>query len=562
MIAGDLSPFGNHAWQSTLCAAAAWVLTLILKRNRPAVRYWLWLAASLKFLVPFSLLFSAGSALGWRSAPAATLPQIVLPAAIGRPFTPPAPVSPLAITVPAVTPLAPVLFCLWLCGFAVSVFVQLRQWRRMRAALLQSSPLDLGIPIPAFSCPAPLEPGVFGILHPVLILPEGITGHLTPDQLQSIIAHELCHVQRRDNLTALIHMAAEAAFWFHPLVWWIGLRLVEERERACDEAVLQTHAEPNIYAEGILNVCKFYLESPLPCVSGITGAGLKKRIEAIMSHHPGDSLQLPKRLLLAAAAIATTAGPAALGFLDAPQVRAQTQSTSRLEFDVASVKPFKPGSAPENRAITASHGSLRISQESLRECIAWAYGLNNAGEITAAPSLDLDYALYDISAKSAESTTLDQLRLMLQTLLAQRFKLSLRRKTEQRPVYLLVVGKDGAKLREVQSEPVKGLHIDTQGGFITIQAISRIAQFSEYIGMFLDNPVLDGTGLTGVYDILLRVDLDGQQKQLPQPGQVFNGFGMTPGVFTAVEQLGLKLVSRKGPVDILIVDYVEKPSAN
>src|SRR5215467_14446142 len=101
----DLSPFANHLWQSTLCGGAAWVLTLSVRRNRAVVRYWLWLAASLKFLVPFSLLFSAGSDLGWRSAAPTTWPQVSFLTEISHPFAPAAPVSPLAITAPVATPL-------------------------------------------------------------------------------------------------------------------------------------------------------------------------------------------------------------------------------------------------------------------------------------------------------------------------------------------------------------------------------------------------------------------------------------------------------------------------
>jgi uncharacterized protein (TIGR03435 family) len=227
---------------------------------------------------------------------------------------------------------------------------------------------------------------------------------------------------------------------------------------------------------------------------------------------------------------------------------------------VASVKAFKPGSAPENRTIVASHGSLLVRQETLRECIAWAYGLNKASEI-AGPTW-LDDEQYDISAKGVESATQDQLRLMLQTLLARRFKLRLHRKTEQRPVYLLVVGKRGWRLHEVQTEPIKGAHMGSEGGFMTIQMVNRVPQLVEFLKIFLDRPVLDGTGLTGVYEINLRVELDGQQTQLPQPGQPFLGFGMTPGVFPAVEQLGLQLLSQKGPVDILVVDHAERPSPN
>jgi beta-lactamase regulating signal transducer with metallopeptidase domain len=128
------------------------------------------------------------------------------------------------------------------------------------------------------SYPGLLEPGVVGFWRPVLLMPADIQTRLTSSQLKAVLVHELCHVRRRDNLTSAVHMIVEAVFWFHPLVWWIGRRLVDERERACDEEVLRLGNEPQVYAEGILNVCRIYLESPLRCMSGVTGSDLKKRI--------------------------------------------------------------------------------------------------------------------------------------------------------------------------------------------------------------------------------------------------------------------------------------------
>ena len=75
------------------------------------------------------------------------------------------------------------------------------------------------------SSAARLEPGVFGMFRPVLWLPAGIGDRLTDEEMEAILTHELCHVRRRDNLTAALHMAVEAIFWFHPLVWWLGARL-------------------------------------------------------------------------------------------------------------------------------------------------------------------------------------------------------------------------------------------------------------------------------------------------------------------------------------------------
>src|SRR6266853_964057 len=120
-------------------------------------------------------------------------------------------------------------------------------------------------------------------------------------------------------------MLVEAVFWFHPLVWWIGTRLIGERERACDEEVLRLGSEPRAYAEGILKVCEFYLESPLTCVAGITGSNLRKRIRGIMTHRVARQLDAGRKLLLVAAAAAAVAGPVAIGVLNAPQIRAQSQ---------------------------------------------------------------------------------------------------------------------------------------------------------------------------------------------------------------------------------------------
>jgi len=79
------------------------------------------------------------------------------------------------------------------------------------------------LPLKAISSSAFMESGVFGIYDPVLLLPEGITERITPQELQAILVHKLCHVRRRDNLAAAIHMVVEAVFWFHPFVWFSEL---------------------------------------------------------------------------------------------------------------------------------------------------------------------------------------------------------------------------------------------------------------------------------------------------------------------------------------------------
>jgi len=171
----------------------------------------------------------------------------------------------------------------WLCGVLLGLIFLVRLLRQIRAVERTATPLGFNLPIPVMSSSTRFEPGVFGIRKPILVLPAGITGRLTRAQLEAVLVHELCHVRRRDNLTAAIHMVVEMIFWFHPLVWWIRSQLVAERERACDEDVLRLGTDPQVYAECILNTCRYYLEAPFVCMSGVTGSDLKKRIARIVS---------------------------------------------------------------------------------------------------------------------------------------------------------------------------------------------------------------------------------------------------------------------------------------
>jgi beta-lactamase regulating signal transducer with metallopeptidase domain len=324
MIA-DLS---NHLWQSTVFAVAAALLAAAMRRNGAPVRFWLWLAASCKFVIPFSLLTSLGHQLGLAFGLSAIVtPAIPTISVAMRQVAQPFPDRLLSTTAVGADWLSVLLVVVWIGGFAAIVSTRLRQWRRIRAAVRASSPLvlpDVGVE-PSVQIRASrslLEPGVVGLWRPVLLVPAGIEQHLAPQQLKAVLAHELCHVRRRDNGTAAIHMIVEAVFWFHPLVWWIGARLVEERERACDEHVLQLCGEPRAYAEGILNVCKLYVESPLACVSGVTGSNVRQRIEDIMSNRIGFRLNFARKAVLVAGATIAFGAPVVAGMMTAP-VQAQ-----------------------------------------------------------------------------------------------------------------------------------------------------------------------------------------------------------------------------------------------
>jgi len=137
---------------------------------------------------------------------------------------------------------------------------------------------------------------------------------------------------------------------------------------------------------------------------------------------------------------------------------------------------------PGNK-LTASHGSITIQQENLRSVIAWAYGVKR--ERIKGPGW-LDSEEYDIEARAAESASQDRLKLMLQALLAQRFKMALHRMTEQRPVYALIVGKGGSKLHAVDRDPSAGGKFGLDGGFFHKEMVTNMPQPADQLPMFLD----------------------------------------------------------------------------
>jgi bla regulator protein blaR1 len=183
MIPDSLNSIANHLWQSTLFAGAAGLLTLALRKNPAGVRHWVWVAASVKFLIPFSALIAIGGHIGWRTAPAIAPNVSVVVEQVSQPFTATAVASPMLTPVPAApNPLAAILFGIWACGFTrISISWWIR-WRRIAAAVRVGSPLQLRLPIRAISSPSFFEPGIFGMFRQVLLLPEGILEHLTPEQ--------------------------------------------------------------------------------------------------------------------------------------------------------------------------------------------------------------------------------------------------------------------------------------------------------------------------------------------------------------------------------------------
>jgi bla regulator protein BlaR1 len=601
----------NHLWQSTLFAVAAGLLAIACRKNQAQVRYWLWLSASIKFLVPFSLLVSLGSHLGWMptstkipiQAVSFTMVQVTQPFSGTLSF---------ATSTPRTTYWFPIaIFGLWVCGFGVITLIRFKAWLRIRNAVRSSIPLEIPATVQVRSSPGLLEPGVVGLLRPILLLPAGITERLTKPQLEAVLVHEQCHIQRRDNLTAAIHMIVEAAFWFHPLIWWIGARLVEERERACDEDVLRLGSEPKVYALGILKVCELYAESPLTCVAGVTGNNLKKRMEWIMKNHVGEVLNIWRKLLLATAGMMAVAAPVVLGLLhvtetetaaashaSAPIPDRPSQAGSKQEFEVAS---FKQNTSDIDASMNvaenhANGGSLSGTNVRLIAYIYFAYNMTGNQFQLLMPQLPKWVVddRFDIQARADGNPTRDQMRLMLRHLLSDRFKLAMHYETRQLPVFALALATPGKLGPHIQphrndsscaipsanppSAPTQAAMVAGDGLPTVCDSIEgmpsgptgrlRVGARRVSLGLLastlaqmgnLNRPVLDQTGLSGPFDFTFE--------WTPQ----FNGPG-TPGANSQVnesgptflddlqQQLGLKLEAQVGTTEVLVFDHAEQPA--
>lgn len=596
----------NHLWQSTLFAAVAGLLTMAFRSSGAHIRYWLWFAASLKFLLPFWLLLSLGSHLASFStarsvgAMASTATsQTVLQ--LSQPFS--ESLTPTTSRANHSDNTLAVAWCVWALGCAGVMLIRYRGWLRIRAAVRASSASGIPSTVEIRSTPGLIEPGVAGFFRPILLLPIGITERLTPDQFRAVLAHELCHVRRRDNLTSAIHMIVEALFWFHPLVWWIGTRLVQERERACDEEVLRLGSEPGVYAEGILNVCKSYLESPLRCVAGVTGSDLKKRIHTILTGRIARDLNITKRLTLAVAAVVAIAAPIVVGLVNSSLIRAQP-AAKRPKFDVASIRPCKDESGRRAGAGNASPGTLDTgctvlvgASDSLgliqRAYVRFANGrVNPFGivPITGGPAW-IHSQLYLINAKAEGNPSPEMMQgPMLQALLEDRFQLKVHRETKQVPVYALTVAKGGAKLEpspEGSCVPMpmtfplpplaegqkycRNMVGGRHGQNVTLNVESAsLDEFAKLASLVLDRPVIDKTGIAGKFAIRLEFAI-GEPTPRYLPGGDLAGVAPTPeatsdppgpSIFAAMEQIGLKLERAVGPREFLVIDHVARPSEN
>jgi uncharacterized protein (TIGR03435 family) len=369
--------------------------------------------------------------------------------------------------------------------------------------------------------------------------------------------------------------------------------MVEERELACDEEVLRRGCEPSDYVEGILKVCRFYVESPLPCISGVTGADVKKRLRAILAGSIADELSAARKMTLTATGLAVFAIPILIGVLNAPAIRAQSAPAATPKFEVVSIKPCEfhqntisdmapPGNSTPGNLRTECFPLLDAAGHGL---IRGAYASNPFTPINGGPSW-IHSAAYEINARAEGSPSVRTMNgPMMRGLLEEYFHLKIHQQIADGPVFFLTVARGGPKLHAFvagsctlqdtapqgplppgQSYCKDNMSPSSSPAYIEAQG-TTLDDFSRMLFAILGRPVFNKTGIAGRFDIRIEFSREGTRFSPLRPTEPADGLSpasdATNSIFAAVQgQLGLKLEPAKGPVETFVIDHIERPAGN
>ena len=429
-------------------------------------------------------------------------------------------------------------------------------------------------------------PSVIGWLRPAILLPPATAMGLTPQQLEAVLAHELAHVRRHDYAVNVAQMLAETVLFYHPVVWWVSRQIRIERELCCDDIAVQSCGDPVGYARALTALARQRLSAPQLSMTA-TGGSLKYRVQRLLGITPRE--RGPSG---APGVIAVSVAVAALAMnIDRLDALGQPQDEPP-RFEVASIKR----NTLNDRIIViqSQNGRFTARGHTLRMLVQQAYQVQEF-QIADGPDW-IDSERFDIIANepAAQATGVaagpvapgpGQPRprdLMLRTLLEERFNLSVHKETRERPVYALVParsdGRLGATLTRstVDCKTVRGpdaCGTSVGPGYIRARGVTiaqLAAAFSRLTmtGSSLNRLVVDRSGLEGTYDAEVRFTPEYIPPVGPGPLPGFPG-GLPPidpngpSIFTAVqEQLGLKLDAQRGPVEVLVIDSVDRPTDN
>ena len=528
---------------------------------------------------------AAGTAFAGRVLPLAATPTIAvaawpIPARVGTSQGWPAEYLPWIV---AAWLTGAMMFCLRLMGAWLAA-VRLEstlvrpappEWQQALSRL--AARIGLSRPVRLLVSSLAEVPSAAGWLRPVVLAPAGALAGLPAGHLEALLIHELAHIRRHDYLVNILQSVAEALLFYHPAVWWVSGHIRTEREHCCDDIAASATGDALTYAHALVE-----LESRRPAHAGAVmaadGGSLADRIARLLGQTRPVS---PTHSGWAAALSAILLGIAACGLF------AQTDSAPR--FEVASIK-LNTGDRSGMRVRVLPGGGLMSQNAPLQMLMQNAYTLQ-AFQIVGGPAW-MQSEGYNIEAKGdGKPASQAQVFLKLRALLEDRFQLKYHRETRELPVYALTVAKNGPKLPPpkegscmagdlfAQPRPAPGQRPVPACGNIAVMGEpsgvrmqggqAPMAELTRILAMVMGRPVIDRTGIKEKFDVDLHFAPDQSLAGLPPMGPRDPNLPAAsdptepPQIFSAIqEQLGLKLESAKGPVEVLVIDHVERPSAN
>jgi len=418
-------------------------------------------------------------------------------------------------------------------------------------------------------------PAVVGWLRPVVLVPVGALSGLPAEHLEALLLHELAHIRRHDYLINILQSVAESLLFYHPAVWWVSGHIRAEREQCCDDVAVSISGDAITYARALAQL-ESYRPAHLNSAIAANGGSLANRIARLLGQsRPAVRTGLEPGVITVAGLLVVAAYGLFGQSADPPRfaVASIKPSRERLSMVVPMFVGYRPG------------GRLVAGNAPLTMLIERAYSVEGFQVVGGPAWINTDG--YNIEAKPESNTDQKRTLLMLRTLLADRFKLSMHRETRDLPVYDLQAVRSGPKLPAPQGRacsealtalpepgqprpaPPCGPGLVKAGTGLTMEGISvSMPAFTKQLSLILGREVIDKTGFTGEFSLHLEFAIDDALAGLPAPvgpdasPQPVDP-AARPSILTALpEQLGLKLEVSKGPVDVLVIDHVERPAGN
>jgi uncharacterized protein (TIGR03435 family) len=420
------------------------------------------------------------------------------------------------------------------------------------------------------------SPATCGFTRPAVVFPIDAQ-EWSESAVRQAMVHELEHVRRGDWIVHLLARVVCALYWFHPFVWIGWRQLCLEAEHACDDAVLRG-AERTQYAQQLVGLARRLTaaDSLRPFLSMASRGDLFARVSAVLDTGRSRGRVRPFHgAVIVTMAVVVVMAISPLRAVPVSGHQSTAATSKPIAFEVASVKPNKSGDV--GMGMQALPGGFRANNVTVRLLLRTAYRIQES-QLTGGPDW-LDSDRFDIVAKTEANSSSDQLSLMLQALLADRFKVMIHKETRERSIFALVVARNGALGPRLQrrdcvpaelpaapaasSQELPCGRIMTGSGEVTFRG-APMSQIAEGLSGYVGRVVADRTGLSGNYDLTLQWTPERLPNANQQPGS--DVLALDPNglsIFTAVqEQLGLKLQPAQGTVNVLVIDRVEHPTEN